>query len=43
MKVEIKRIDGRWLINGKPYHKATEKEMEFFNEFFLFMKQQKAA
>ena len=38
MKMEIRKIDGKWLINGKPYDQVSDEEKKFFNEFLLFMK-----
>ncbi len=41
MKIEALRIDGKWLINGKPYDQVSEEEKKFFDEFLLFMKLEK--
>jgi hypothetical protein len=38
MKIEIIKIDGKWLINGKPYGQVSDEEKQFFDEFLLFMK-----
>ena len=40
MIIEIKRTNGRWLINGKPYSEINDEEKEFFDSFIIFMKQQ---
>lgn len=40
MKIEIKKIDGKWLINGKTYNKISEEEKIFFDEFILAMRWQ---
>ena len=37
-KIVIEKVNGRWLINGKPYDSISDKEKQFFNEFVLFMK-----
>lgn len=41
MKIEITKINGKWLVNGKPYDKVNDEEKKFFDEFILFMKQEK--
>lgn len=33
-KMEIKNIDGRWLINGKRLQEASGTEREFLQKFF---------
>lgn len=40
MKIEIKKISGKWLINGKSYDKISEEEKKFFDEFILSMRWQ---
>jgi len=37
-KVEIENVNGKWLINGKPYDKLNIAEKQFFDEFLLAMK-----
>lgn len=31
MKIEIIKIDGKWLINGKPYGHVSDEEKQFFD------------
>lgn len=38
MKIEIKHIDGRWIVNGKSYDELEPKEKQFMNEFFKQVK-----
>jgi hypothetical protein len=38
LKIEITRINGKWLINGKPYTELTYAERAFFDEFLLEMR-----
>lgn len=38
MKIEIKKIEAKWLINGKQYKYLSGKEKKFFDEFVLAMK-----
>lgn len=38
MKIEIKKINGYWLINNKPYKKCNYFEQNFFNEFIKNIK-----
>jgi hypothetical protein len=33
MKMEIKKENGRWLVNGKRWEDLVGEEREFFNEF----------
>lgn len=33
MIIEIKNINGRWLVNNKPYAELSFSEMVFFDEF----------
>ena len=40
-KIEITKINGKWLVNGKPYDKINDKEKRFFDEFILAMKWEK--
>jgi hypothetical protein len=40
MTIEIKKTDGRWLINGKTYDKLNAEEKDFFDKFILYMKDQ---
>lgn len=42
-KVEILKINGRWLINGKPYNELDYLEKLFFDEFILAMKWEQEA
>ena len=37
-KIEIKRCDGRWLINGKRYQDLSGGEKTFFDEFLIPMR-----
>lgn len=37
-KIEITKINGKWLINGKPYNEISYTEKIFFDEFLLAMK-----
>jgi hypothetical protein len=41
-KIEIKRINSKWLINGKQYPDLSEKEKSFFDRFIIFMKESAA-
>ena len=38
MKVEIKRVNAKWLINGKEYNDASYQERIFLNHFFREVK-----
>jgi hypothetical protein len=38
MKMEIKRIAGKWLLNGKQYAELEGKEKTFFDEFLIAMR-----
>lgn len=38
MKIEIIKINGKWLVNGKPYDKVNDEEKKLFDKFILFMK-----
>lgn len=33
MTITIKKTDGRWLVNNKPYSELNFSEMMFFDEF----------
>lgn len=37
-KISITKTNGKWLINGNPYEKISEKEKIFFDEFIIAMK-----
>ena len=39
MTIEIKRTAGKWLVNGKPYHKISGEEKTFFDNFIAAMKE----
>ena len=41
MKIEIRKIDGKWLINAKPYNQVSQEEKQFFDEFILYMRWEK--
>ena len=38
--MEIKPINGRWLINNKPFTEITPEEYELLNQFFLEAKKE---
>ncbi len=38
MRIEVKKTDGKWLINGKTYDKISDKEKTFFDEFIIAMR-----
>lgn len=40
-KIEALQVNGKWLINGKPYDQISDKEKQFFDEFILAMKWEK--
>ena len=40
MKIEIIRINGKWMVNGKPYDQVSDEEKQFFDQFLLFMKRE---
>jgi hypothetical protein len=37
-KIEIKRINSKWLINGKQYPELCGTEKTFFDEFLIAMR-----
>jgi hypothetical protein len=37
-KIEITNLNGKWLINGKPYSELTYPERAFFDEFLIEMR-----
>ena len=37
--IEIKRVNSKWLVNGKQYAYLSEKEKTYFDGFLNFMKQ----
>jgi len=38
MKIDIKKVDGKWLINGKSSEKWIYEEKTFFDEFLIAMR-----
>lgn len=38
MVIEIKKTDGKWLVNGKKYTDLCGAEKQFFDEFIETMK-----
>lgn len=40
MGVDIRKVDGRWMVNGKRLEQLNEQEKELINEFFAMMKEQ---
>lgn len=38
MKLEIKKINGKWLVNNKPYQELDIMERHFMDEFFREVK-----
>lgn len=38
MKITIKKVHGKWQINGKSYNNLTPVEKSFFNEFIIAMR-----
>jgi hypothetical protein len=34
-RVIVAKVDGKWLVNGKPYSKTSLSERIFFEEFLL--------
>lgn len=36
--IEIKKVNTKWLINGKPYVDLSEREKRFFDEFIIAMR-----
>ena len=39
MKIEIKRENGYWLVNGKSLNECNAAELDFMNQFFAQFKQ----
>lgn len=39
--MNIKKIDGKWVLNGKPYRKLAGEEKIFFEKFIVMMKGEK--
>jgi hypothetical protein len=37
-KMDIKRVAGKWLLNGKQYFELEGKEKTFFDEFIIAMR-----
>jgi len=40
MVIEINKINGKWLVNGKAYENISDEEKQFFDEFIIAMKWQ---
>ncbi len=38
IKMDIKRVSGKWLLNGKQYPELEGKEKTFFDEFLIAMR-----
>ncbi|MBD0822610.1 hypothetical protein [Aestuariibaculum marinum] len=38
MKIEIKKTNGRWTLNGKQYHELENLEKTFMDGFFKHLK-----
>lgn len=38
MKITIKKVNGKWLINGKQYNQLSTVEKSFFDEFIVAMR-----
>lgn len=38
--MEIKLINGKWLLNNKPFAELTPSEKELLNQFFKILKEQ---
>jgi hypothetical protein len=38
MSITIKRENGKWLVNGKPYNELNFTEQKFLNQFFIELK-----
>ncbi len=38
MRIHIKKVNGKWEVNGKPYCQLEGKEKAFFNEFLIAMR-----
>lgn len=38
MKIEIRKSDGRWTVNGKSLSEMNQEEQLFMDEFFKTMK-----
>jgi len=36
--IEIKKVNTKWLINGKQYADLSEREKIFFDEFLIAMR-----
>ena len=41
MKIEIKKVNGKWLINDKQYADLDYTERMFFDEFLIAMRWEK--
>lgn len=41
MKMEIKKVNGKWLINAKQYPELPDEEKLFFDEFLIAMRWEK--
>ena len=41
MKIEIIKVNGKWLINGKQYADLDYSERIFFDEFLIAMRWEK--
>jgi len=39
MKTDLKRIAGKWRLNGKLYPQMSQREKEYFSSFIKYMKQ----
>jgi len=40
-RIEIKKINAKWLVNGKQYADLSDREKSFFDEFIILMKLKK--
>lgn len=38
MRLSITRINGKWLVNGKPYAELNLQEQKFMDDFFREVK-----
>lgn len=39
MKYNLKRLSGKWTINGKVYSKMNPNEQNFYSSFLKYMKE----
>lgn len=42
MKIEIRKSDGRWTVNGKHYSELNDQEQRFMDDFFREVKIEKS-